>query len=161
MGNAIFTRCVTSPSVLPIGKGGTGGTTVTQARTNLGVMTANALYYNASGNSGTIELSSSIANYEIIEIFYMLYTLSSDWHQSIKIYNKGASEIVSSLVNAIGGSFNSNPRLKIYGGNFLISANTLTRGTNTMSNITGTNTTVAQSPSTDTPKIYRIIGYTY
>ena len=146
---------------MPIGKGGTGGTTVTQARTNLGVMTAIELYYNASGNSGTITLSSSIANYQIIEIFYMLYTLSADWHHSIKLYNKGASEIVSSLVNAIGGTYSSNSRLKLYGSNLGITVNTLTRGANTMSNITGTNTTVAQVPSTDIPKIYRIVGYTY
>lgn len=51
-----------------VSDGGTGGTTATEARTNLGVLTPVELYYNASGNAGTIALNDSVVNYKCIEI---------------------------------------------------------------------------------------------
>lgn len=53
---------------IAIADGGTGGTTATSARTNLGVMTGVQLYYNAAGNTGTITLNDNISNYKCIEI---------------------------------------------------------------------------------------------
>ena len=47
MGDAIFTRCVNSPSVLPIGKGGTGGTTEKTALANLGISDINQMNFQA------------------------------------------------------------------------------------------------------------------
>lgn len=70
MGDAIFTRCITSPSVLPIGKGGTGGNNEKSARTNLGVMTETLLYSNSSGTISTITLSDSYKNYTYVEVFF-------------------------------------------------------------------------------------------
>lgn len=55
---------------LPILQGGTGATTSTNARTNLEVMKITTLYNNASGTNGTITLSSSVSNFEYIDIFY-------------------------------------------------------------------------------------------
>ena len=161
MAEAIFTRCVNPPNVMPIEKGGTGGTNVTQARTNLSVMTIDKLYDNERGTAGTIELSDTIAHYQVVEVFYMLYTLSADWNQSSRIYNEGSNDVCSSLINVIGGSSGGNPRLKIYGCNFYILDNTLGRLASTMGNITDTNTTIAQLTSTDIPKIYKVIGYRY
>lgn len=70
MGDAIFTRCITSPSVLPIGKGGTGGNNEKSARTNLGVMTETLLYSNSSGTISTITLSDSYKNCTYVEVFF-------------------------------------------------------------------------------------------
>lgn len=61
---------VTTLAVVPISKGGTNATNVSQARTNLGVYTRTSLYSNSSGSSGTITLSKSITNYKWIEIYY-------------------------------------------------------------------------------------------
>lgn len=71
MGDAIFTRCVTGPGILPIGKGGTGGSSAKSARTNLGVMTETLLYSNSSGTISTITLSDSFKNYDYVEVFFM------------------------------------------------------------------------------------------
>ena len=70
MGDAIFTRCITSPSVLTIGKGGTGGNNEKSARTNLGVMTETLLYSNSSGTISTITLSDNYKNYTYVEVFF-------------------------------------------------------------------------------------------
>ena len=51
MGNAIFTRCITSPSVLPIGKGGTGATTTTGSCINLGLGDINQMDFSANSYS--------------------------------------------------------------------------------------------------------------
>ena len=66
MGDAIFTRCISGPSILPVGKGGTGGSSAKSARTNLGVMTETLLYRNSSGTISTITLSDSYKNYDYI-----------------------------------------------------------------------------------------------
>lgn len=51
-----------------IANGGTGGTTAAEARTNLGVFTQVELYYNESGNPGTITLNDNVSNYKCIGI---------------------------------------------------------------------------------------------
>ena len=64
------TSGITSTATLPVSKGGTGGITETEARTNLEVMTTVQLYSNSSGTQSTIALSDSANNYTYIEIYY-------------------------------------------------------------------------------------------
>lgn len=56
--------------VIPISQGGTGASTTTGTRTNMEVMKITTLYNNNSGTTGTITLSSSVGNFEYIDIFY-------------------------------------------------------------------------------------------
>lgn len=53
-----------------IANGGTGATTASGAKTNLGFFTSTILYSNSSGSSSTITLSSSAADYDYIEFYY-------------------------------------------------------------------------------------------
>ena len=55
---------------LPIERGGTGATTASGAKTNLGFSTSTILYSNSSGSSSTITLSDSASNYDYIEFYY-------------------------------------------------------------------------------------------
>lgn len=55
---------------IPISRGGTGATTASGARTNLGFSTSTNLYTNLSGTFSTVTLSSSISNYDAIGIYY-------------------------------------------------------------------------------------------
>ena len=55
---------------IPISQGGTGATTVSGAKTNLGFSTSTSLYTNSSGTFSTITLSDSISNYKAIGIYY-------------------------------------------------------------------------------------------
>lgn len=55
---------------LPASRGGTGGTSYTEARTNLEVMKQTVLYQNNSGTQSTITLSDNIDNYLYVEIFF-------------------------------------------------------------------------------------------
>ncbi len=56
--------------IIPISQGGTGGTTAINARTNLEVMKATALYNNDSGTNGTITLSQDLSNFDYLDVFF-------------------------------------------------------------------------------------------
>lgn len=86
------TNAVTSLSVVPINKGGTNATSVSQARSNLGVYTRESLYSNSSGSSGTITLSQSANNYNWIEIHY---GWSSIYNSVQIIPNTGGSKTIN------------------------------------------------------------------
>lgn len=55
---------------IPIANGGTGATTATKARTNLEVWKEYSLYSNSSGTIGTITLSDTYTNYKKILVYY-------------------------------------------------------------------------------------------
>ena len=55
---------------LPASRGGTGGTSYTEARTNLEVMKQTVLYQNNSGTQSTITLSDDLNNFLYVEIFF-------------------------------------------------------------------------------------------
>lgn len=78
-----------------VSNGGTGGTTATTARTNLGVMTGVQLYYNASGTQSTIQLNDSSANYSYLEIYYMN---DDDKTSCVKIDNPNGKSVELSMV---------------------------------------------------------------
>lgn len=88
MADAIFTRCVTAPSVLPIGKGGTGANTAWQARANLEVEKITNLYSNGSGTNGTITLSQAFTNFGAIRVYYRV---NEGERKSETFFNMGVS----------------------------------------------------------------------
>lgn len=63
--------------VIPISRGGTGGQTALQARSNLGLKKEYVLYSNESGSQSTITLSDSYKNYDNLVIYYALFNLRS------------------------------------------------------------------------------------
>ena len=78
------------PGVVPVEKGGTGATTASSARSNLGV-NGTVLYNNTSGTSGTITLSDSAANYDYLVFYYDAYQDSA--YCSTKIYNANGKSV--------------------------------------------------------------------
>lgn len=88
---------------LPISKGGTGGTTATAARTNLGVYTKERLYNNSSGSSGTITLSATANNYNWLEIHYGWSTV---FGSTIVIPNTSGSKTINLSLSYLTGSSN-------------------------------------------------------
>ena len=145
---------------IPISNGGTGGTTATAARTNLGVMAEYSIYYNAAGTTGSVSLSSSIADFQIIEIFFWIESIST-FKSSVRIYNGGGSSATTSLVLNTGGTASNSIRLRAFAGNIDIADDSITRARQVRAYITGTNATIAEEMTTDTPKIYKVIGYKY
>lgn len=159
------TDAITSTDCLTIDKGGTGGTTATTARTNLGVMTGVQLYYNASGSSGTIELSDEIKNYQCIDICFFINVYNSLKYNVARIHNLGENTITTSLTMNIAGTYTSGgttrPRVNAFSTTTTITGNALTWGTHNRAYITDSMTPVVEETTSDTPKIYKIIGYTY
>lgn len=154
------TSGITSTSTLPITKGGTGETSATGIRTSLSVMSQTSLYDNSSGSTGTITLSESIANFQVIEIFFWIESVST-WKNSVRVWNGGSSSISVSLTQNCGGTASGNIRMRVFAGNLDIDGTSLTRSRNVRAYITGTNTTIAEEMTTDIPKIYKIVGYKY
>lgn len=76
---------------LSISQGGTGATTASGARTNLGFSTSTSLYTNLSGTFSTITLSDSISNYDAIGVYYFWFdssTSTSNYIQFLPSYGK-------------------------------------------------------------------------
>lgn len=148
-----------------IANGGTGGTTATEARTNLSVMTGVQLYYNAAGSSGTIELSDEIKNYQCIDICFFIDVYSSLKYTASRIHNLGENSVITTLNLDIDGMYSSggtsHPRVNVFAAGITITGNSLTWSRSHRAYITDTMTPVVQATTTDTPAIYKIIGYTY
>lgn len=148
-----------------IANGGTGGTTATEARTNLGVMTGVQLYYNSSGSSGTIELSDEIQNYQCIDICFFINVYNSLKYNVSRVHNLGENSIVTTLTLNAGGVYTLNStsyfRVNAFASTIDIIGNSLTQARQNRAYITDTMTPVVEETTTDTPKIYKIIGYKY
>lgn len=143
-----------------VANGGTGGTTATEARTNLGVRTAEQLYYNAEGSAATIELSSSIENYDMLQIFYWTYH-DGKWLESKTIYNNHVSSVTAVLNATFSAALSSKPnRLLLYSHNIFINGDTLTWGNMYTANLTDTDLSVVDTEA-NTFKISRVFGYKY
>ena len=144
---------MTAPSILPIGKGGTGANTVSEARANLSVMTETILYNNLNGTNSTITLSDSISNYSKISIFY--YTESTN---GCAFYVEFDARISSVLL--------CSPRTNDAGDRCFIKSFKTVCSDSTISFSNGYQTTIAAQMSTfvsDTAsiKIYKVVGYKY
>ena len=63
-------NAITSVATLPISKGGTGATTLSDVKTNLEITTKTVLYNNSSGSSSTITISESVSNFDCVDIQY-------------------------------------------------------------------------------------------
>ncbi len=160
---------------IPISQGGTGGTTATAARTNLEVMTGVQLYYNASGTHGTITLSDTIANYNMIEVFYTFAqsggtSYGEVRYNSASAWNNGASSCGFNLTYTdafLDLTANEN-RLELMAAMVKISGTSLTLGDEKMCIFRpkGTSSsagivTVQNITNALEAKIYKVVGYKY
>ena len=139
---------------IPISKGGTGGETATEARTNLEVMKAYTLYENSSGTQSTITLSDSSANYEYIEIYFRS---NMNYYDASKIYNPSGRSI--SLNTAEISLEKSRGYVKVSTINF--SGNTVIFTVNKGQVTLIGNDTPLFSTDTIMMWIYKIVGYKY
>ena len=149
----IFTRCVTAPSILPIGKGGTGANTVSEARANLSVMTETILYNNLNGTNSTITLSDSISNYSKISIFY--YTESTN---GCAFYVEFDARI-SSVLLCSARTNDAGDRCFIKSFKTVCSYSTISFSNGYQPTITAQMSTFVSD--TASIKIYKVVGYKY
>ena len=106
------------------------------------------LYNNASGSLVTIDLSSSCANYDYVEVFYN----TEDVHKSLRVYNPDTKEIdltvntcynTSNYIKSSKWKFNGNKLEYEYGNQFSITSSGV-------GSFTGTSNGV---------KVTRVLGY--
>lgn len=133
--------------IIPISKGGTGGTTASTARQNLELLKAFVLYDNDEGNEGTVTLSDNADDYEFLDIIIWDFYLT-------RVYHRNGRPVG---IMRIGG----------YGGNYIewssesisISGNIITRNGSTHARLNENGST--QLVLTDHLPIRTVIGYKY
>lgn len=151
------TSAIDSVDVLPITKGGTGGTTATAARTNLGVMTGVQLYDNSSGTRSTITLSDTIENYKLIKI----YAKNSDGRcDSFNIWHNGATEFYSTISITTSYIMSNENRATSTNVGIAVSANAITWDVETYMTFRPSSPQLSVGASTKI-LIYRVEGYKY
>ncbi len=135
-----------------IADGGTGGTSATNARTNLGVMTETALYYNVDGTSNTIALSDSVANYSKIIIYY--YTDPSKANASSVEFDAATGSVLLHSARI------SDDRTQCFVKSVKITCNgsTITFSNGSQAIVKASGTTFSSDTSI---KIYKVIGCRY
>lgn len=138
---------------LPISQGGTGGTTASSARSNLGV-SGTVLYSNSSGSSGTITLSSTVDDFMRIGIHVKrMDDKVGGYNEVFKPYATGIS------ISEIDAS-NSTYECTIWRSCLIsLSGTTLTFSRNFASSYDKTDG--YKSNSADGFKIVRVVGYNY
>lgn len=168
MGEAIFTRCITSPSILPIGKGGTGATTTSEARINLSVMTNVQLFYNSSGTHGTITLSDTVANYNAVEIFHYENDYGKLNADSLKFWNNKSSSFDCVFTTSCPLVVNSENQIKFFSVAITVAGKTVAFGNEKMITFRPKSTTSTNGQvhlidftSYGTHQIYKVVGYKY
>lgn len=148
------TSGITSTATLPVSKGGTGSTTISEARSTLDVYKITALYINDSGTTNTITLSSSIQNFNYIEIF----TRNNDGHRMSVKFRVNATAPVICLLSATTYDYAQyTPAIALKCSNVKVSGKTITWNEQANSDLRYGVSTIAASDI----KIYRVVGYSY
>lgn len=138
---------------LPISQGGTGGTTESSARSNLGV-SGTVLYSNSSGSSGTITLSSTVDDFMRIGIHVKrMGDKIGGYNEVFKPYATGIS---ISTIDASNSTYECTIWLSCL---IALSGTTLTFSRNFASSYDKTDG--YKSNSADGFKIVRVVGYNY
>ena len=149
-----FTPTASSYARAPISiaNGGTGASTAIGARTNLEVLKPYFLYNSSSGTTGAVNLSDSLANYTMAEIYY---TNEYGNYNSIKAYNP-SGKTLSMVANhyGIGGG----QYLDICGEQIVLGTTTISRAVMYVYTIT---TSGISFSSAGSMKIYQVIGYKF
>ena len=168
IGDAIFTRCVTAPSILPIGKGGTGATSVSEARTNLNVMTSVQLFYNSSGTHGTITLADTVANYNAVEIFHYENDYGKLNADSLKFWNNKSSSFDCVFTTSCPLVVSGENQIKFFSVAITVAGKTITLGNEKMITFRPKPTSSSNGQvhlidftSYATHQIYKVVGYKY
>ena len=143
-----------------IANGGTGGTSETAARTNLGLMKAYTIYWNSSGAQGTINYDTGYTTEEFpyIEIFYFckVSTSPSIWSRNSVRVTSGSGYKANMIAMYHDGTTFHNYTRTVEFGTSSISLTSNTRGT------MGYKSTSSGSVSTsDEIYVYQIVGYKY
>ncbi len=141
--------------IIPISQGGTGATTATDARTNLGVMTETVLYSNESGTYSTITLSDDYSNYNYIEVIFN----DNGVNNNVKLHtSKGQVQLTNTYVSST-----SNPSmLYIHTALLTFSGNAATFSRQAIFTIwTNTNNPSIDRTTSNNIKVTRIVGYGY
>ena len=136
--------------ILPVERGGTGGGTTTELRTNLNVLQMVQLYSNGNGTTGTVTLSDSVHNYKYIEIFYRS---GNYFYDSVRIAFGDAQKVSSlSIVNPTSGFVYIDARTIIINGTSITNGDTGHCGIENGSNYSNSGNSIY---------INRVIGYKF
>ncbi len=137
---------------ISIANGGTGAATAIGARTNLEVLKPYVLYNSSSGTTGTVNLSDSLANYTMAEIYY---TNEYGNYNSIKAYNPSGKTLsmVANHYGISGGQY-----LDICGEQVILGTTKISRAVMYVYTIT---TSGISFSSAGSMKIYQVIGYKF
>ena len=149
---------------IPISLGGTGATTVSGAKTNLGFSTATSLYSNSSGTHSTITLSSDVSNYDAIGIY--CFWESQDKYGS-RYYEILASSSKTSLYNL--RTSNDGNGVVLCGYHITVTSNTITFVSYsnyksiyiTSDSGTGSSEFYGRYLTNQIPYITKVVGYKY
>ena len=134
-------------------------TALTTVDTGIGTLTPVSLYYNSSGNHGTVPLSDSIANYSGIEIFYINSDENERW--STRVWNNGGSSFVTNLTTLTPYILSGENRMKIKSSQITVTNTSITFGTETYVTHRSSSTIVDNYASGAQAKIYKVVGYKY
>lgn len=147
------TNGINSVTTLPITSGGTGGTTATQARTNLEVMTGISLWGNSSGTTSTIALSDTYTNYDFIYIQFNDYDVANcTWFRPVT-----NSQV--SLINLYRKS--DNDGMWYHGAILTFSGKSVTFSRGGSLNLKDSSSNVWTGGASNGVKVTKIIGFKY